>query len=202
MSVRSIPWLIYRWLTPTLRAPYNWSKLNDKCKKWKSGKINWDGSNGTYFGEFRMKHLLGWKKRLQISDEKWQSRIVESRQFFIQFGIENDECPFGFFQLFFSSADLDFLSFLRTLQSLETVSLSVIVNQLPPSLFNLFLYRSISSVNKFKRKKQKQKTNYFMTVSFSFLSTQLPRRLYDLRKLKWGKRQTNKLTLISGNCPW
>lgn len=93
-----------------------------------------------------MEHLFSRKKSLQIGDEKWQSRIVERRQFLVQFGVVEDERPFGLFQLLFGAADFDLFALLRLLQRLETVPLAVVVDEFPPSLVDLFLYCSIQIV--------------------------------------------------------
>jgi hypothetical protein len=96
-----------------------------------------------------VEHLLGREQSLQIGDEKRQTRIVERRQFLVQFRVENGKRPFGLLQLLLGTTDLDFLSFLGTLQSLETVSLSVVIHQLSPSLFNLFLFSPNQSIHQF-----------------------------------------------------
>jgi hypothetical protein len=92
--------------------------------------------------------LLGREESLQVGDEKWQTRVVERRQLLVEFRVENGERPFGLLQLLLGPADLDFLSLLGALQGLETVSLSVVVHQLPPSLFNLFLFPKWGKIKK------------------------------------------------------
>lgn len=92
-----------------------------------------------HFRQLRMEDLFGREQRLHVGDEERQPRVVQRRQFLVQFGVENGERPFGLFQLFFGPADFHLLAFLRVLQRLETVPLSVVIHQLSASLFDLFL---------------------------------------------------------------
>lgn len=92
-----------------------------------------------HFRQLRMEDLFGREQRLHVGDEERQPRVVQRRQFLVQFGVENGERPLGLFQLFFGPADFHLLAFLRVLQRLETVPLSVVIHQLSASLFDLFL---------------------------------------------------------------
>lgn len=125
------------------------------------------------FRQLRMENLFGREQGLQIRDEKGQTRIVKRRQFFVEFGVENGKRPFGLLQLLLGPADFRFFSLLGALQSLETVSLSVIVYQLPSSLFDFFLFGQ-------------EKIAFIYFYSFQ----------------KWIRIFKIALTLISGNCPW
>ena len=86
-----------------------------------------------------MEDLLGREKRLQIGDGEENARFVQGWQLLVEYSVEKGKSPFSFFQLLLGAGDFDLFPFLGSLQCLERVALTIVIHQLPATLFDFFL---------------------------------------------------------------
>jgi len=91
-----------------------------------------------------MEELLGREESLQVCDEEERARVVESRKFVVQFGVEHVVGPLGLFEGLSRLGDLALVALLgavagRRLQRLVAVTLPVEIHQFASSLINFFL---------------------------------------------------------------